>query len=336
MDNQVICRTAYQISTPVLFLVFNRIGLTKRTFEAIRAARPQKLYFASDGPRQTYCGEKEKVDSIREFVLARIDWECEIRTLFREQNLGCKRAVSSAISWLFENEDQGIIIEDDCVPSFSFFVFCQELLEKFKNNKKIMHISGNFYLDDIVNIKASYYLSTLNGVWGWATWKRAWDHYDPSMEGYIEAKDSGLISRYFGNNEINCWMTQYLDDVYFDQDGSNWDPVWSYAIITNNGLCISPSVNLVENVGFTGNSATHGSSNSFLKYGLFNKRELDSISHPDIMTYNKEIDEIHFQKIIKSTDPMFLDGGFRGTLKKIFALDWCSYHVRRLFRNIIN
>ena len=158
-NNPIICRSTQKITVPVLFCVFNRIDLTKETFEAIRKAKPQKLYFASDGARESRQGESLKVDSIREFVLNSIDWECEVKTLFREKNLGCKNALSEAIDWVFENEEQAIILEDDCVPSFSFFIFCQELLEKYKNDENIMHISGTHHLEDYTKINSSYYLS---------------------------------------------------------------------------------------------------------------------------------------------------------------------------------
>ena len=128
--------------TPVLFIVFNRLDKTRQVFEAIRQARPPFLYIASDGARFNKEGELEKVQAVRDFIIQNIDWKCEVKTLFRKKNLGCKYAVSGAISWFFNNVDQGIILEDDCLPSKSFFWYCEELLEKYKHDNSIYLISG--------------------------------------------------------------------------------------------------------------------------------------------------------------------------------------------------
>ncbi len=330
MTNKIIDVDDYPIHTPVLFMVFNRFDVTKKTFSSIRNARPLKLYFSVDGARDSHAGEQERVDEIKNYVLENIDWECEVKTLIREENLGCKNAISGAIDWVFDNEDRAIILEDDCVPSFSFFVFCQELLEKYKNNKKIMHINGNFYLDEYINLNESYYLSKIYGVWGWATWKRAWRYYDPSMQDYIKSKENGLISKYFGNKNIDYWMTKYFDDVYFNQNGSNWDPVWSFAIVSQNALSISPTVNLVKNIGFSGNGSTHGGSDSFLRYEEFECKDISSIVHPDIMFYNAEIDSIQMENIIKSTDPIFLVKDFKHYFKKILLFSRYPRYLRKI------
>jgi hypothetical protein len=334
MTNKIINVDNYPIYTPVLFMVFNRIDVTEDVFSAIRKAKPLKLYFSVDGARENIEGELEKVNDVINTVLNNIDWECEVKTLIREENLGCKNAISSAIDWVFENEDQAIILEDDCVPSFSFFVFCQEMLKKYKSNENIMHINGAYYLDGIYNTSSSYYLSKLNGVWGWATWKKAWNCYNSSMEGYLEDKEDGLISRYFENRDIDYWMTQYFDDVYFNQEGSNWDPVWSYAIAKNNAFCISPTVNLVKNIGFTASSSTHGSSASFSKYEDFENEEISSITHPDILIYNPNIDAIHMQTIIKLTDPIFLVKDFKYYFRKMCTLNQYPIYLSKIKSNI--
>ncbi|MFP4332877.1 MAG: hypothetical protein ACLFQJ_06210, partial [Campylobacterales bacterium] len=132
----------HPLKTAVLFLVFNRLDTTKQVFEAIRQAKPPRLYVAADGAREAKEGEDQKVKAIREYILQHIDWDCEVKTLFREKNLGCKIAVSSAITWFFENEEMGIILEDDCLPSQSFFWFCEELLERYKDDMRIMMVSG--------------------------------------------------------------------------------------------------------------------------------------------------------------------------------------------------
>jgi hypothetical protein len=317
MTNKIINVDDYPIYTPVLFMAFNRFEVAQEVFFAIRKVKPLKLYFAVDGARESHAGEEEKVDEIRSFVLNNIDWECEVKTLIRKENLGCKNAVSGAIDWVFENEDRAIILEDDCVPTFSFFVFCQELLERYKHDKRVMHINGTHYLEDFINMNSSYYLSKLNSVWGWATWKRAWHHYDSSMSGYIELKKNGVISDHYNNQDLSFWMTKYFDDVFFNQDGSNWDPVWSYAILKEGAFCLSPTVNLVKNIGFSGSDATHGASDSFARYGDFETRELNNITHSEVLLYEPSIDNMQLQTIIKSTDPVFLVKNFNYYLKKL-------------------
>jgi hypothetical protein len=334
-DNTIICRSTHQITVPVLFLVFNRIDLTKETFEAIRKAKPQKLYIASDGARESRHGEGLKVDSIREFVLNSIDWECEVKTLFRKKNLGCKNAISEAIDWVFENEDKAIILEDDCVPSMSFFYYCQEMLEKYEQDDNIMHISGTYYLEDYAKINSSYYLSKLLGIWGWATWKRAWRHYDSSMEGYTTNRDSGLILEYFHDYDITNLKIKYFDDVFYNQNGTNWDPVWAYAIVKNNAFCISPTVNLVKNTGFQdGIEATHGAIDSFKIYSDFDYDNYDNISHPDILIYNLDIDTMHFNKIIKVSDPACIVFDYKHYARKVLIVKNYPRYLRRVFEII--
>src|SRR4030042_6453503 len=148
-----------KLTTPVLFLIFNRPDTTEKVFDEIRKAKPKKLFVAADGPRQDKQGEKEKVGRARQIVIDGIDWDCEIKTLFRDKNLGCKVAVSSAINWFFENEEMGIILEDDCLPHQSFFRFCGELLEKYKDDERIMVISGENLLFGRKRTNYSYYFS---------------------------------------------------------------------------------------------------------------------------------------------------------------------------------
>jgi len=160
----------HPLKTPVLFLIFKRLDTTKQVFEQIKKAKPPRLYIAADGPRDYVEGEAEKVKAAREYVLSNIDWNCEVKTLFREKNLGCGKAVSEAITWFFENEEQGIILEDDTVPSQSFFWFCEELLNRYKDEKKVWHIGGTNFQDGIIRGNGDYYFSALNHIWGWASW----------------------------------------------------------------------------------------------------------------------------------------------------------------------
>jgi len=154
-----------QLTTPVLFLIFNRPDTTQKVFDAIREAKPAKLFVAADGARANKPDDELKCSASRK-IIEMIDWECDLQLLYRDENYGCRIAISSAIDWFFENVDEGIILEDDCLPSKSFFWFCQELLEKFRDDERVMQINGNYYLDGLIEFKESYYFSALNACWG--------------------------------------------------------------------------------------------------------------------------------------------------------------------------
>ena len=167
--------------TPVLFIIFNRVETTKRVFEAIRNVRPLKLYVAADGPRPGNDADKVNCDEVRK-IIDDVDWPCEIKTLFQDQNLNCGRAPSTAITWFFEHEEEGIILEDDCLPSTSFFRFCHELLAYYRHDNRVMHIGGNNFLEGWQkDPDYSYYFSRSGHIWGWATWRRAWQTFDFDM-----------------------------------------------------------------------------------------------------------------------------------------------------------
>ena len=241
------------LQTAVLFLVFNRPDTTARVFEAIRKAKPPRLYVAADGPRANREGEAERVARVREISTA-VDWPCEVKTLFREENLGCKYAVSGGITWFFEHEEQGIILEDDCLPSQSFFWFCEELLVTYETDTRIMMVSGTNLSTD-PNLNTSYSFHTFAHVWGWATWRRAWENYDPEMLAYPEFKKNKFFTKISNNSSlIKFWQSEW-DDNYFNKRDA-WVNPFLFQILINRSMAIVPNVNLVKNIGF-GNDATN-------------------------------------------------------------------------------
>jgi len=237
------------MKTAILFLIFNRPDTTRQVFDIIRKAKPARLYIAADGPRNGRGGEKEKCEETRA-VLKSIDWECEVKTLFRDENLGCKLAVSSAIDWFFENEEEGIILEDDCLPDLTFFKYCEELLEYYREEEKIFMVSGdNFYSKSISNKWPSYGFVKIPHIWGWATWRRAWKHYDINMNGL----EKYLSSETF----INSWQKKVYQKYWSEMfrktvsgEIDTWDFSWAYSIFINNGLCVVSKINLISNIGF--------------------------------------------------------------------------------------
>lgn len=245
----------HPLNTAVLFLVFNRLDVTKQVFQAIRQAKPPRLYIAADGARKNKEGEAEKVIVVRNHILDNIDWDCEVKTLFREENLGCKYAVSGAIDWFFEQEEMGIILEDDCLPSQSFFWFCEELLERYKNDRRVWHISGDNFQEGVARGEGDYYFSKYNHIWGWASWADRWEHYNVEMNTYQGFKASNEIINIFSKKNHQKYWSDVFQKVEKGQIDT-WDYQWTYTVLANSGLSILPNKNLISNIGF-GPDATH-------------------------------------------------------------------------------
>ncbi|MFA9213119.1 MAG: nucleotide-diphospho-sugar transferase [Candidatus Methylacidiphilales bacterium] len=287
--------------TPILFLIFNRPDTTKAVFESIRAIKPLKLYIAADGARINKFGEDLLVEETRAIIQS-IDWDCEVKTLFRTENLGCKIAVSSAINWFFENEEQGIILEDDCLPNQSFFYYCEELLDLYKSNSKIMHIGGVNFQNGKKRGNASYYFTSYNHVWGWATWRRAWCHYDINLNNLKQVSLDNLLKNKFSNeSEIKYWKLIYSNIL--NDNISTWDYQWLFSIWANNGMCISPNINLIKNIGFN-SVGTHTVGNDILGLGNMELKNLNTLIHSQDTEINKNADNYVFRNFIKP--PIYL------------------------------
>jgi len=277
--------------TPILFLVFSRPDTTRRVFERIRETKPSKLFVAADGPRMDKEGEKEKCEEVRNIILKGVDWPCEVKTLFRDSNLGCGHAVSGAITWFFENIEEGIILEDDTLPDPSFFNFCKTLLERYRNDDKIKMIGGNNFQSGKWRGDGSYYFSAYSHIWGWASWRRTWKEYDFTLSELDEAKVSKILDQFFYDKKVKShWVKIFnqLKSGKFD----TWDLQLLYCILKKNGKTIIPNVNLVTNIGF-GMGATHTANKNDVLSDI-PCTSLDKIVHPTVNSINKEADEFTF------------------------------------------
>lgn len=274
--------------TPILFLIFNRPDTTKLVFESIRSIKPAKLYIAADGARKDKVGEDLLCKDTRS-IIDLIDWECEIKTLFRPENLGCKIAVSSAIDWFFENEEQGIILEDDCLPYESFYIYCETLLNYYASNERIMHISGNNFQDGMMRGNGSYYFSNYNHIWGWATWKRAWKAYNVDLSFLTEIEIETLIEKQFDTKKERLFWNNIFKKVINKTIGT-WDYQWTYAVWKNNGLSILPNKNMIANIGFN-NNGTHTSGVDILGLSNMKTFSISKIIHPTEIEINKKADK---------------------------------------------
>ncbi len=264
------------MNTPILFLVFNRPETTELVFESIRRVKPKRLFIAADGPRKDKLGELEKCERVK-LIVKNVDWECEVTTLFRSENLGCGRAVSEAITWFFTNVEEGIILEDDCLPSDSFYLYCEELLLKYRDDSRMMHIGGSNFGDINSKNDESYHFSRICLIWGWATWRRAWQKYDYNMSSIDDGLVFLKIKRMFKNNEIVQFWKRNFKWVREGQVNT-WDYQWCYANFYHNGITINSNVNLVSNIGF-GETATHTTDSSHPFANIPNK-EIGEIIHP--------------------------------------------------------
>jgi hypothetical protein len=245
--------TYYHTKSAVLFVIFNRPDTTVKVFEQIRLAKPSRLYIAADAPRPNVPEDALLCKQARAIV-DNIDWECELRTLFNTENAGCKKGVSSAVTWFFSHEEEGIILEDDCLPANSFFKFCDTLLEKYRDDSRIRHITGCNLQHGKKWGNSTYYFSNMTYVWGWASWKRVWDDYK-NLANYNDEEVREQLANIFDEPLlVDSWVN------IFDRVKANEVNAWGYQLdfvnFFNNGLTIVPNENLISNIGF-GPAATH-------------------------------------------------------------------------------
>lgn len=276
---------------PVAFFVFNRPQLTAKVYERIRAAKPKRLLLVADGPRPTRPEDVELCKAAREIVNAP-DWPCEVLTNFAGENLGCRRRLSSGLDWVFQQCPEAIILEDDCLPCFSFFDFCSEMLRYYRDDPRVMHISGDNFQGGRRRGNASYFFSQYPLSWGWASWGRAWRHYDVHVASWPAAyRERWLESVLDSSREIQYWEGIF-DRLYRGQIDT-WDYQWVFACWRQGGLSILPNENLVSNIG-AGPDATHfREGHSTLQIPT---RDLGELVHPSEVVQDREADRFTFEE----------------------------------------
>lgn len=278
---------------PVLFLVFNRLDVTKKVFAAIAKAQPPKLYIACDGARLDKPGEDIIVNEVREYLLTNVTWACEVKTLFRDVNLGCGRAVSSAITWFFEHEEHGLILEDDCLPSPSFFTYCEQMLVKYRDDKRIWQVSGYSILENNDLTESSYYFSKMTQIWGWATWRDRWQYFDLEMRLYPRLLKTGVLSDAIDGSRLRIWHRQLFDDNYGNY--KTWDCQWYFTSLINHGLSVTPKISLVENIGFNMLDSAHPELADKVIINTKANELSFPLLHPDYILCNKKLDAKYFK-----------------------------------------
>jgi hypothetical protein len=239
------------MKTPVAFFVFNRPDLTRRVIERIAAARPERLLVVADAPRPGHGSDEALCEEVRRIV-STVDWPCEVETNFSDRNLGCGRRISSGLDWVFERHDRAIVLEDDCLPSTSFFPYCDELLERYRDDDRVGMISGCNLGFPFASRRADYCFSRYPYGWGWASWRRAWKDYDFALNAY----DPGVFDELFDDPMVAAHVRGRVERSR-SGELDTWDYQWLYTLLAQSRLSIVPTVNLIANIGFGREDATH-------------------------------------------------------------------------------
>ena len=255
MANEQSIVPPHALKAAVLFLVFKRLNTTKQVFAAIQRAKPPRLYIAADGPRTACEGETEKVQAVRDYLVSNIDWPCKVKTLFRDENLGCRYAISGAITWFFDNEEEGIILEDDCLPHPDFFKYCDWALYNYRDDKSVWHINGNnFECVDGLFESSLISFTSLAQVWGWATWRDRWISYQGNPFYLMDHQAQYGTYNWLLSPVAKINKIKHIRSLQHGLDA--WDYQWQVTVLNYRGLCVSCRSNLISNLG-DGVDATH-------------------------------------------------------------------------------
>ncbi|WP_428328581.1 nucleotide-diphospho-sugar transferase [Mucilaginibacter sp.] len=304
----------YQTKSAVLFVIFNRPDTTVRVFEQIRAVKPKRLYIAADAPRPEIEGEDLICAETRAIINA-IDWDCELKTLFKDKNVGCREGVSSAVTWFFENEEEGIILEDDCLPAISFFNFCDTLLERYRDDTRIRHITGCNLQQGKKWGNSTYYFSNMTHVWGWASWKRVWKDYDKNLNKYNNDEVEEQLRNIFEDPLVVDTWKHIFEEVKAGKINA-WGYQLDFANFFNNGLTIIPNENMISNIGFD-SRATHTLDENSI-YANMPIHEIDEITNPVFILPEKQADLLVLNRDFNIEEKRRRQNAFRKKVKRWF------------------
>ena len=280
------------LKTPVALFVYKRPDLTREVFSVIASVKPRKLFLIADGPKHP--SEEENCRDVRA-VIQRIDWPCDVRQSMAGENLGCRQRLATGLNWVFSHVKEAIILEDDCLPDPSFFRFCEILLQRYRDDDRVMEIAGSNWQLGRSRTEFSYYFSKHSHTWGWASWKRAWRHYDEKLTAWPLIRGTDEWSSLWHDTREKKYWEQILDRVYTG-DIDTWDYQWQFAMWRHQGFSAVPNVNLVSNIGF-GGDATHTSRRRHPLAGL-PRQCLTQIRHTPTIAWQKEADKFFFEELL--------------------------------------
>ena len=285
------------LDTPVILIIFKRLDTTQRVFNAIRDARPKKLLVIADGPRTDKKGEAEKCAQTRA-IIDQVDWDCEVFKSFSEENLGCGKRIATGLAWAFNHVEEAIILEDDCLPHPSFFTFCADMLEHYRYEPRVMSVSGCLFARSPK--PESYYFSHYLSCWGWATWRRAWQHFDFEMQKLPELLEQGWLHDYLPNYQDAEFWQRRFQNVYASTRNDVWSYQFQFASWVQNALSIRANANLITNVGMDAD-ATHTTGNGDTQAGeVRNFEEMAfPLKHPAVIERDAEMDALMGAKFFR-------------------------------------
>lgn len=311
----------WQLKTPVCFIIFNRPDVTQRVFEKIREAKPPKLLVIADGARANKIGEQEKCLAARA-IIHQVDWKCEVLTNYSDVNLGCRKRIYTGLDWVFSQVEEAIILEDDCLPDPSFFRFCEELLEEYRHNTRIMLVSGQNLQFGQKRRNYSYYFSRYNHCWGWATWKRAWQYYDDTMELWPLVKNENWLFDILQDEQAFRYWSATFQGMYEGFD--TWDYPWLFACYINQGLSVLPNINLVSNIGF-GKEGTHATDTNSILANIPVEEMQFPLKHPPFIVRDTQADNF--------TERTFYSGSLAKTQQTINITELLNNAIHLLDKN---
>ena len=276
---------------PVLLILFARKDTALKVIDAIAEVKPKRLYISQDGPRNKK--EEAIILDVRKAVLSKINWDCELTVWTHDKNLGLRKHVPEAFDKFFINEEYGIYLEDDTLPSTDFFYFQKELLEKYKNDKRIFSINGTNFYPELVNPEKSYYFSKIGDIWGFGMWKRSWKLYDPDLSDFKSVSKTPKYKSYFFNLRYKYYLETFWKAI-INKKLDSWAMQLVYAAVKNDKVFIAPKVNMVNNIG-----VANTASNPSLQYYHRRFGSPFPLIHPTEVIYNKKFDMIYFRNMLK-------------------------------------
>jgi len=283
---------------PVALIIFNRPEHTRKVFGAIAKAKPQHLFVIADGPRKDYPEDQQKCKEARA-VIDLVDWPCHVHKNYENENMGCGRRPATGINWVFQQVEEAIILEDDCVPHPSFFRFCDELLERYRDDERIMQINGQNFQNPVMRSSDSYYFAYSNNCWGWATWRRAWQYFDWNMELWPELRKTQWLRDLVRDKKVELYWRKIFDHALANcGDVDYWDFQWRFAVWAHGGLSVWPGATLVSNIGF-GEEATHTTVANYVLANLPVEGVDFPLRHPQVIQANKNVDAFLFNRLLK-------------------------------------
>jgi hypothetical protein len=284
------------MKTPIVLIIFRRPETTLKVFDQIRQVKPSKLFVISDAPRTDRPDESEQCEKTRA-IIDYVDWDCEIVKHYADTNLGPFRCIASGLDWVFSQVEEAIILEDDCFPDLTFFRFCEELLDYYRNDQRIIAISGDNFQLGHQRTEDSYYFSRYTHSWGWATWKRAWKYADMEMKAWPQVREQNLLKLILDNDrEVRYWDTML--QATYESKIVAWDYRWTLAAWLQNGLTILPNVNLISNIGF-GEGATNTISTKNPWINLPTESMNFPLQHPEFIIRDSMADKFTQDSVFK-------------------------------------